>query len=476
MLTIASRAEPEPPFLPAEHQEGAGLSMAQIFAIVWAHRKISLIIAASLAVVFAGAIKLLPKSYNATATIMVNYEANDPLLGEQAFPTGYMESYIATQIQLIQSSAVLVPVVQELELTKKEEFIAGYNGAGTQTDWAKAQLAKAISLGHPGYTQLIYVTAQSRSATEAALLANTVAKVYLGQQQERLNTPATEKAAKYSEQLNSLKDKVAAAQERVTEFRQRYGLTDIVANKDDVEVSLLNNLEQRYQDAVNSERAALVAKENQQDMTRAASQSTVVQGLRSSLATLQAQLAEYQATYGANHPKVVNLQSQIDSTKKSIDTEMQALGKTSSIDISATRELAAKLKPAVDAQRAKVLSLRRQQDEGGKLLLELDSAQSVYKRALEGYDKVIAAAGGQSSNLRLMNSAEVPIKSTKPNKAKLMILALGAAMFFGLAGPFAFDFFLRRRVRCKDDVEKELGMPVLAEFGINPSLAAEASR
>jgi succinoglycan biosynthesis transport protein ExoP len=474
MLTIASPAEPEPPFLPPTEQQEGGMSLAQVFAIVWAHRKLSLIITVALAVVFATYIKFLPKSYNATAVVMVNYEANDPLLGEQAFPAGLMDSYIATQIAVIQSASVMGPVIGELELTKNKEFMAGYNGGGSEADWAKAQLLKKLIITHPNYTQLIYISAESLTAVDAALLANTVAKVYLSQQQDRLNTPATERANKYAEQLSGLKEKVAAAQQKVTEFRERNGLTDVAPDNNDVEVALLNSLEHQYQDAVNAERAIMVSQQSQQDVTKAAAQSGVVQALRGQLANLQAKMAEYKITYGPSHPKVIELQSQIDSAKSGIDNEMRSLSNSSTVDLTTIRDLASKLKIAVDSQRTKVLARRRQQDDGGKLLLELESAQAVYQRALDGYDKVIAAAGGQSSNLRLMDSAEVPVKSTKPNKMKLLIMALAASMFFGLAGPFAYDFLLKRKVRCREDVEHDLGMPVLAEFDTCPALLAEA--
>jgi polysaccharide biosynthesis transport protein len=472
-LTVAAPMETEPPLLSVGEQQEIGMSMAQLFAIIWAYRKISILITGVLIVLFAGVIKLLPKSYDATATIIVNYESNDPL-GVSAFPTGFMDSYIATQIQVMQSSSVIVPVIDELDLTKRKEFTAGFNGQGKLIDWVKAQLLKNLAFRHPGGTQLIYVNATARDAVDSALIANTVAKVYLSQQTDRLNKPASQRAERYAEQLSELKEKVNAAQEKVTEFRQEYGLTDLISTSADTEVSTLNLLESRYQEALNNERTAMVSQATEQDVSKAASQSMVIQGLRSNLANLRAQMAEYQTTYGPKHPKVIELQSQIDSTSATLNNEMKALSTNSNADLTTVRDLATKLKSATELQRQKVLALRRQQDEGAKLLLELDSAQAVYKRALDGYDKVFAAASGLGSNVSLMDGAEVPVKSTKPNKLKLMIVALGAAFFFGFAGPFAYDFLLHRRVRCRDDVERDLGMPVLAEFNKIPSQAEVA--
>jgi len=450
-----------------------GLSIAQITAIVLAHRKISLIIASTMLVLATVAIKFLPKTYESTATVIVNYEINDPLSG-QAFPVMLMDNYIATQIQLMQSAPILAPVVKQLNLTADKELIAGYTGQGPVEDWVRTTLKKKLSISHNSGTQLIYVTAESRNAAAAADLANTVANVYISQQQERLNDPAVVQAKRYTEQLADLKEKVNVAQEKVSEFRQRTGLTEVIAGMNDTEAFALNNLEGKYQEALHALRTAEVNQNSDNDGSRAATASPLVQGLRGQLATQQSQMAEYQTTYGPKHPKVMELASQIAATQQSLANELKNLSKGTSADIASARELVAKLKAAVDAQRAKVMSTKEKQDDGAKLALELESARAVYKQALDGYDKIMAAAGGRYSNVSLMNEAEVPIKSTKPNKQKLLILAFMMSLMVGVAGPFLYELLMQRRIRCRDDVERDLGIPVLAEFDSIAAFAHEA--
>jgi uncharacterized protein involved in exopolysaccharide biosynthesis len=462
VLSIATPVSQEPPVV-SDGSGEAGLSMAQITAIVLAHRKISLIIASAMLVLATVAIKFLPKTFESTATVIVNYEINDPLSG-QAFPIMLMDNYIATQIQLMQSAPVLSPVVQKLNLTSSKDLVAGYTGKGPIEDWVRAALKKKLSITHNSGTQLIYVTAESRNANDAAVLANTVADVYISQQQERLNDPAVVQAKRYTEQLADLKEKVNIAQEKVSEFRQRTGLTEVTAGINDTEAYVLNNLEGKYQEAVNALRTAEANQSSQNDLNRAATASPLVQTLRGQLATQQSQMAEYQTTYGPKHPKVMELASQIASTEAALNNEMKNIGKNNSADIASARELVAKLKSAIEAQRSKVMSTKEKQDEGAKLALELESARAVYKQALDGYDKIMAAAGGRYSNVSLMNAAEIPIKSTKPNKQKLLMMAFVMSIFCGVGAPFLYELMLQRRIRCRDDLERDLGLPVLAEF------------
>jgi uncharacterized protein involved in exopolysaccharide biosynthesis len=123
-----------------------------------------------------------------------------------------------------------------------------------------------------------------------------------------------------------------------------------------------------------------------------------------------------------------------------------------------------KLAAAVEQQRAKVLAVRKFQDEGTKYVLELDSAQSVYKRALDGYDQIMFASGENRTNVNLVSRALPAIKAIKPNKLKLMLVGALAGLLIGLAAPFAYELVFNRRVRCRDDFERGFGVPVLSEF------------
>ena len=443
-----------------------GLSLAQIFSIVSAYRKKSLIIAATVLTLAAIVIKLLPKTYTSTGTLMMNYEINDPLGGKE-FPIGLLGSYIATQMEIMQSSEVLLPTIDALNLTRDEEFTSGFDGdPGKLRDWVKGNLVKSLIIEQGKYgSQLIYITAASKNPVKAAQIANTLADVYLSQQLQRVNDPATDRAVRYAAQLADLKGKVTAAQDKVTEFRQRTGITEIQVSNTDMEESLLTSLEQRHQDAQNLRRNAEVKQNGNQSVSGEVIASQLVQGLKTQLATQQSQLAQARTTLGPNHPKVVELVSQIEATQRSINSEIGTYTRGSASELTAAQLLEKKMAAAVADQRTKVLSVRKFQDEGAKLLLELESAQTVYKRSLEGYDQIMAAAGGKYSNVNLVSRAQVPLEAARPKKVKLLIGGAFAALLCGLLGPLAYELILNRRVRCRDDLERDLGVSVLAEFG-----------
>jgi uncharacterized protein involved in exopolysaccharide biosynthesis len=449
----------------APETEHPGISMMQIWSIVRAYRRQTIAIVAVVVLLTAVFAKIMPKTYTATATLMVNYETNDPL-ATRGIPTGPLQTYIATEIELMQTTEVLLTVVDKLKLTENKAYIAGYNGNGsTLREWVRNVLSKDVEVeqGRAG-SQLIFITASARVPVLAASIANSVADVYLDQQRQRVRGPAGERAKNYAQDLAELKQKVSLAQDQVTAFRQRNGVTDAAAQTSNVESELLSSLEQRYQEAQNQRRAAEVAVSGDRATSTAVMGSNVIQGLKAQLADQDRQLAQMRATMGSAHPKVIAIKNQIAAMQKSLAAEIATYSSNTDAQLSAARQLEQKLAAAVEVQRAKVLAVRKLQDEGTKYVLELESAQSVYKRALDGYDQIMFASGDHYTNVNFVSRAVPAMKASKPNKLKLVIMGALAGLFLGLATPFGYELILARRVRCRDDFERDFGVPVLSEF------------
>jgi uncharacterized protein involved in exopolysaccharide biosynthesis len=444
-----------------------GLSLEQLLSILWARRWLSLGVVALILAATAAAISLWPRRYSATLTLMVNYEVTDPLNGNH-LPLGQVGSYIATQIELLQTPEVLLAVVDRLHLTDDDEFSGGYgDGRGTLREWTASNLRKSLSVyqGSMG-SQLIHVTFVAHHPQTAAAVANAVADQYKEQDYLRSTAPPAERAARYQQQLGELKDKVARAQRESSAFRQRHGLMD-EATRSNVDLTLLSNLEQRMQEARNVRRSADARETANAAVSDEVLASPEVQALKLQLTTQELRLAHLNTLYTPRHPDIVELNDQIATTRRQL---AGAIGSYSANTV-ANRETAIRLdrtlQAAVAEQRSRVLAAGQLQDESAKYQLELESAQSVYKRALEGFDQVMFASTGHLANVVLVSMAAPPVRPSSPKVLSGLALGSLAAAFFGLAAPLGMEF-LNRRVRCRDDLERELRIPVFVEFGELP--------
>jgi succinoglycan biosynthesis transport protein ExoP len=450
----------------------AGLSLAQGIAIARSYWKQALIIWLAFTVLAAIAIKFLPKTYTATTTLIVDTNQKDPLAGQE-FPVNLLNNYVATQAELITSPVVLLLVVDRMDLTHDKEFASGFRGLQSDIrEYVEKSLSSAIQIDEGRGGQLLYLSASSRDPDKAAKIANLVAEMYLTQERRRINDPAGERAQRYSAQLADLRAKVAAAQEKVATFRQQKGITDVSEGPDpenpDTETQALTSLEEHLLEAQNLRRSLEAKLAGHQPATAEAVASQQVQQLQTQLRSLQSQLAQMSGTYGAQHPKVLEVKAQIAVARHSLNEEMSKLTENNVTELDRAKALEEKYALAVNDQRTKVLRLREIQGDGEKLLLELHSAESVYKRALDGYDQIMFASVGDYTNVTIVSSATAPVNYSKPNKLKLLLLAVIAGLGIGLGSTVAYELFFDRRLRCRDDIERSFGIPVLMEFAAIP--------
>ena len=250
----------------------------------------------------------------------------------------------------------------------------------------------------------------------------------------------------------------------MAEFRQSTGITDLNAQTD-VETQSLASLQQQLLVAQNARRTAEAKNNGNEGSSDQVMASQLVQNLKNQLSTQQGQLAELEATLGPKHPKVLELQSQIAASKQALNHEIENFSQNSSAEVSNASQLEAKLRRAVDDQRTKLVNVRQLQDQGQKLQLELDSAETVYKRALDSYDQFIFASAS------LVGRATPPLQASKPNKVLAAIVGTLVAILLGLGVPIGSEILFDRRLHCRDDIERDFGLPVLAELDALPIAA-----
>lgn len=463
-LVVSRPADDLLPTIPAGYA-GSGFSLRQVAAILGAYWKISLAIFLASIGLTIGIILVIPKAYTASATLIFDYQNRNPLAGDQ-LPVGMLQSYIATQTELMTSPVILNEVVDRLDLTHDPQFSRGAKGDPAMLrDYAARMLASRLAVYEGRGGQLLYVSATSQTADRAAEIANTVADTFLSLHEKQQSEPATDRARRYSAQLAELRVKVAAAQAKVTEFRQRNGLPNVTAGPSDVDMQGLTVLQSQLIEAQNARRIAEAKSLGDRAASDEALASNTIGTLKSQLDSRQAELAKLSSTLGPQHPKIIELQAQIAATRAALDGELAVLARNKEQKVATSRDLEGKYSSAIGAQRQKLLATRELQDEASKLMVELESAQSVYKRALDGYDQIMFASDGHAANVSLIDRATPPIKPSKPSKVKLLTAGLGMGLVFSMLAPLLYELLFNRRVRHRDDLERELGLRVLSELG-----------
>ena len=125
------------------------MNLLQFFLILKARYKV-IIVTFLVTVISATVVTLLlPKSYSATTSLLMNYKGMDPVTGV-ILPAQLMPGYMATQVDIIQSRNIALKVVEQLGLAKseqaQEQFQEATQGKGDINNWLADLLLKKLDV------------------------------------------------------------------------------------------------------------------------------------------------------------------------------------------------------------------------------------------------------------------------------------------------------------------------------------------
>ncbi len=448
------------------------MNFAQFLLILQARKKIVLLtllvtVAATLVVSL-----LLPKTYEATSSLVMNYKGVDPLTG-LALPGQLLPGYTATQIDIISSKNVALRVVDQLKLAESPAVIAQFNestgGQGTVRDWLADLLLKKLDIVPAKESSVLNVTFKASDPQFAAAVANAFADEYMKLNVQLKVEPMKKATSYFNAQLKLLRDNLEVAQSKLSKYQQEHGIVS-VDNRLDVESMRLNDLSAQL---VAAQSQAMEASSRQSVAHGSGSASPdvtaspVVQNLRINLAQQESKLAELGQRLGRNHPQYQSAAAEVARMRASLN-EQSALVATSvsnNANVFAQREAA--LRSALAEQKAKVLQLNRQRDEMNVLNKDVESAQRAFDNASQRSSQTRIEGGSDQSDVSVLNPAVAPIEPSGPRVVLNTVLSLLLGSMLGIGIAMLSEMF-DRRVRSESDLAEVAHIPVLATIDWNP--------
>jgi capsular exopolysaccharide synthesis family protein len=186
----------------------------------------------------------------------------------------------------------------------------------------------------------------------------------------------------------------------------------------------------------------------------------LIQELKREHAGLSVEIANLSDKYGKNHPAMIRATSKAKELKNKIDDEVNKIIKSIETDYRVALSKEENLSNALEDQKNVALSLNRKAIAYGTLKRESESERTMYDILLKRLKETDITGELQTSNIRVIDLAEVPRSPIKPRK-KLNIL-LGAIVGLGLGiGLIFFLEYLDNTIKSPEDVEQYLDVPLL---------------
>lgn len=406
---------------------------------------------------------LLPKEYTATATLIVDSKSKDPFTG-QLMPAMMFPGYMATQVDIINSSQVASKVVSELKLADnpsiREQFMEATKGKGNVNQWLGELLLKKVNAEPSRESSIISLSFSGADPQFSAIVANAFAKAYVETSLDLRLVPARQTAAWFDQQITQLRANLDQAQQKLTAYQREQGIVES-DERLDVETRRLAELAAQM---VGAQSVAFDASSRTRDSASLpeVTNNPVVQGLKAQVAQGEGRLADLAKRVGVNHPEYQRTQAEVNTYKVKLATELNTATRGVGATAGAARQRVSELSAAFERQKSKVLGLKQQREEATLLARDLENAQRIYDSALQRYGQSRMEAQSTQTDIAVLNPAIAPIKHSSPKVLLNIMLSLFLGGLLGVGVGFLVEL-LDRRVRSGQDIAAGLDIPVLAE-------------
>ncbi len=413
-----------------------------------------------------------PKSYTSTVAVLVDVKSPDPIAGI-IYPVMSSPSYMATQVDVIQSDRVSQQVVRLLKLNEsaqmREQWREATQGEGNFENWEADVLRKSLDVKPSRESSVITISYKAQDPKFATALANAYAQTYLDVSLELRVDPARQYGKFFEERGTQLREKLEMARAKLTAFQRDKG---IIGSDErlDVETARLDQLSSQLVAlqgaAADSAGHAAQARARPGEIPEVTG-SALIGNLKVDLSRQESHLKELSERLGDSNPAITELKANIAETRSRLDTETARIGNGTSISNTINDERLAELKASIDAQRVKVLHLKEARDELAVLAADVDAAQRAYDGVSTRANTTELESRTTQTNLYLLSPATEPLKPSSPRTTLNMLLALFVGTLLAVGVAMLIELF-DRRVRSASDVTQIADIPLLGVLARKP--------
>jgi capsular exopolysaccharide synthesis family protein len=422
--------------------------------------------------------------YTSSSSLYVE-QTGPKLISEYEGVMTRSKNYLNTQAGIIKSTPILAKVVGDPEIYQFKTF--------DEVDNLVTYLKENLQVDIGRKDDIITVSFDSPYPEEAAQLVNEVVRQYI-------DYHASQKRSTVSEVLRILqKEKVKRDKElsdkfdRLLEFTRANGVTAFEHQGDHIVLRRLStlsdalteaqletistkaDLEAAEKMAAEPEKLKYLALSDTQGAAVAISNSEEKE-IRFKLRELQQRLEEARGQCTDEHPLVMELKAKIAHLEEQLGLGSEEFAEAyievlrQKYETAQQRE--GKLLASFDEQQEEAQVLGLKAAEYSVLQSELERTERLCEILDERIKELNVTEDAGALNISVLEVAQIEDKPSKPQKAKILAMALALGLLFGCATAMLRDW-LDYRLRSVEEISAVLGVPVL---GVVPKMAATAEK
>jgi polysaccharide biosynthesis transport protein len=438
--------------------------------------------------------------YTARSTLQIN-DQSDRILGEgedigQPINNYDTDRFLKTQVEVLRSRGLAARVANKLKLDNNPRFYRamGYTPPAVAPSPSETReitiglLQGGMDTDLPYDTRIVTISMTTGDPELSAEIANAFATEFIQANLQRRFDSSAYARRFVSDQLAEAKVRLANSERELNAYARQAGLirtrdTGPASENTGSEGSVTTDSLRQINEAANTARAQRIIAEGRWRSvnsgpllgSRDVLGNSTVQSLLTERAAVQAKLQEERARHLEDHPSVLQLRAQLAEINSQLQTVASSVRASIRSEYVAAQNAERALQSQVGSLKGATLAEQDRTVRYNLLQREADTNRTLYDGLLQRYNELNAAAGVSTSNVAIIDQADVPLTPSAPSLRRNIALALALGLLACAVVVFLAAQF-DDAIRVPEDVENKLGLPLLGVIPRTDASPTEAMR
>ena len=405
--------------------------------------------------------------YEAKSRVLVNLEKPVPVNLSNNLPDDFKgKEFFETQLALIKSRSLIRDVIKQLNLNKSPEFQSDdFPFISRLSSWFKTlprklgfkntssepikpdshsllidKIMKRLEVSQVRSSRILEISFQGKSPPLVAKVTNAVTRQYMIKTMELYNTSEGNIAGWLDNKLKDLNSKLKVSEDKLRQFKQKKGF---IENKDGR--NLVSKKWSEISQELTKAYSARLRLETQIQELKALKDNPLklllsqpfifnenLSGLQKNYIALNNELNSLLRSKTPQHPDVILLTKKLNSINQKIPSEVDNFLSSLNIKFKAAVNQEKSLEKVLEEQQKTIMKSDNDFLQFKFLMQEVELNEKLYNEISNRKKKLEVTSNFNSSNISIVDSAEIPYLPIKPKKGLNIVLAILSSTFVGL--------------------------------------------
>jgi capsular exopolysaccharide synthesis family protein len=395
-------------------------------------------------------------------------------------------SALQTEILVLQSNSVILQTAQSLDLLKlirssgQQSTKPGESEpSGEMTTGERIAMIGLIrgglSVQVVPSTQMVDIRYRNTDPRLATDVVNRLVETYIDEDLQSKFDRTMHVSVWLQKQLEGLKQAAGDAQRQLADYQKQHNIvgTDETSNLTMQNLAQISgDLESAEADRIMREARMREFESQDPDLVALMGDNPELGSLRSQLTSLQTERAELALKYGEHHPRMQELNAQIDKVQNSINSEVILARRQVRDEYMGSLRLEEMLQKRLDAQKEDAYRLNEDEAQYAILRHEAELNRDLYDALQMRLKEASVTAGLSATNITVVDRAQVPLAPVAPRKSLALMMGLIGGLLCGTVLAFTVES-IDDTLQTSEEVES---VSMLASLATVPHILGDGGR